>query len=138
MMKINESSENYLESILILEQRNPVVRMSDIATLLQVSKPSVNKAMGVLKEAGYIRQEVYGTIHLTPSGREYAEKVYSRHVLFKRFFVEVLGIDEQTAEEDACHMEHCVSDKTMSKLRGFLNDALRKNRQKTEDLPREE
>ena len=112
--------------------------MSDIATLLQVSKPSVNKAMGVLKEAGYIRQEVYGTIHLTPSGREYAEKVYSRHVLFKRFFVEVLGIDEQTAEEDACHMEHCVSDKTMSKLRVFLNDALRKNRQKTEDLPREE
>ena len=57
MMKINESSENYLESILILEQRNPVVRMSDIATLLQVSKPSVNKAMGVLKEAGYIRHD---------------------------------------------------------------------------------
>ena len=120
MMKINESSENYLESILILEQRNPVVRMSDIATLLQVSKPSVNKAMGVLKEAGYIRQEVYGTIHLTPSGREYAEKVYSRHVLFKRFFVEVLGIDEQTAEEDACHMEHCLSEDSFQKLKAHM------------------
>lgn len=79
MERINESSENYLESILILEQRNPSVRMSDIAAMLHVSKPSVNKAMGVLKDAGYIHQEIYGTIHLTESGRQYAEKVYSRH-----------------------------------------------------------
>ena len=64
--------------------------MSDIAAMLHVSKPSVNKAMGVLKDAGYIHQEVYGTIHLTEAGRQYAEKVYSRHVLFKRFLTEVL------------------------------------------------
>lgn len=130
MERINESSENYLESILILEQRSSAVRMSDIAAMLRVSKPSVNKAMGVLKEAGYIHQEVYGTIQLTESGRKYAEKVYSRHILFKRFFVEVLGIDEQTAEEDACHMEHCVSDDTMGKLRIFLTQALEDNRKK--------
>ncbi|WP_279194170.1 metal-dependent transcriptional regulator [Holdemania massiliensis] len=130
MEKMNESSENYLESILILEQRNPSVRMSDIAAMLHVSKPSVNKAMGVLKDAGYIHQEVYGTIHLTESGRQYAQKVYSRHVLFKRFLMEVLEIDEQTAEEDACHMEHCVSDATMDKLRVFLTEALERNDQK--------
>ncbi|WP_241679451.1 metal-dependent transcriptional regulator [Holdemania massiliensis] len=127
---MNESSENYLESILILEQRNPSVRMSDIAAMLHVSKPSVNKAMGVLKDAGYIHQEVYGTIHLTESGRHYAQKVYSRHVLFKRFLMEVLEIDEQTAEEDACHMEHCVSDATMDKLRIFLTEALERSDQK--------
>lgn len=130
MERINESSENYLESILILEQRNPSVRMSDIAAMLHVSKPSVNKAMGVLKDAGYIHQEVYGTIHLTESGRHYAQKVYSRHVLFKRFLMEVLEIDEQTAEEDACHMEHCVSDATMDKLRIFLTEALERSDQK--------
>lgn len=130
MERMNESSENYLESILILEQRNPSVRMSDIAAMLHVSKPSVNKAMGVLKDAGYIHQEVYGTIHLTESGRHYAEKVYSRHVLFKRFLMEVLEIDEQTAEEDACHMEHCVSDATMDKLRIFLTEALERSDQK--------
>ena len=130
MERMNESSENYLESILILEQRNPSVRMSDIAAMLQVSKPSVNKAMGVLKDAGYIHQEVYGTIHLTESGRHYAQKVYSRHVLFKRFLMEVLEIDEQTAEEDACHMEHCVSDATMDKLRIFLTEALERSDQK--------
>ena len=110
--------------------RNPSVRMSDIAAMLHVSKPSVNKAMGVLKDAGYIHQEVYGTIHLTESGRHYAQKVYSRHVLFKRFLMEVLEIDEQTAEEDACHMEHCVSDATMDKLRIFLTEALERSDQK--------
>lgn len=130
MERMNESSENYLESILILEQRNPSVRMSDIAAMLHVSKPSVNKARGVLKDAGYIHQEVYGTIHLTESGRHYAQKVYSRHVLFKRFLMEVLEIDEQTAEEDACHMEHCVSDATMDKLRIFLTEALERSDQK--------
>ena len=130
MERINESSENYLESILILEQRNPSVRMSDIAAMLHVSKPSVNKAMGVLKDAGYIHQEIYGTIHLTESGRQYAEKVYSRHILFKRFLTEVLEVDEPTAEEDACHMEHCVSHETMDKLRIFLTEALERNAQK--------
>ena len=131
MERINESSENYLESILILEQRNPSVRMSDIAAMLHVSKPSVNKAMGVLKDAGYIHQEVYGTIHLTEAGRQYAEKVYSRHVLFKRFLTEVLEIDEATAEEDSCHMEHCVSDETIDKLRIFLTEALERSEQKS-------
>ena len=128
-MKINESAENYLETILILEKKNIQVRMSDIAAMLNVSKPSVNKAMSILKEAGYILQQRYGAILLTDAGREYANKVYQRHLLFKRFFVEVLQIDPVIAEEDACHMEHCISDTTMAKLNVFLNEVLEKNKQ---------
>jgi len=125
-MKINEASENYLEAILVLEKKEEHVRMSDIAKMLNVSKPSVNKAMGILKEAGYILQEKYGTIIFTDAGRQYAEKVYARHRLFKRFFIEILGIEESIAEEDACHMEHCVSDETMSKLDEYLTQVLNK------------
>ena len=123
-MKINEASENYLEAILVLERNEEQVRMSDIAKMLNVSKPSVNKAMGILKDAGYILQEKYGTILLTEEGRQYAEKVYARHRLFKRFFIEILGIEESVAEEDACHMEHCVSDETREKLDAYLTQIL--------------
>ena len=129
-MKINEATENYLEAILILEEKERQVRMSDIAKMLSVSKPSVNKAMGVLKDAGYILQQKYGTILLTEEGRKYATKVYDRHKLFKRFFTEVLEIEEAVAEEDACHMEHCVSDTTMEKLRVFLMGVLEENQKK--------
>ena len=129
-MKINEATENYLEAILILTEKDQQVRMSDIAKMLNVSKPSVNKAMGALKEAGYILQQRYGTILLTDEGRLYAAKVYERHKLFKRFFTEVLGIEESVAEEDACHMEHCVSDITMEKLRIFLTGILNENQKK--------
>lgn len=126
-MRINEANENYLEAILILEEKDVQVRMSDIAKLLNVSKPSVNKAMGVLKESGYILQQRYGTILLTEEGRKYAEKVYQRHKLFKRFFIEVLHVEEAVAEEEACHMEHCISDSTMEKLNQFLTKALEEN-----------
>lgn len=123
-MRINEATENYLEAILILEEKDTQVRMSDVAKMLKVSKPSVNKAMGVLKEAGYILHQKYGTILLTDEGREYAQKVYNRHKLFKRFFVEVLEVEEEIAEEEACHMEHCISDSTMEKLNAFLNQIM--------------
>lgn len=127
-MRINEATENYLEAILRLEGQEKQVRMSDIAKMLNVSKPSVNKAMGILKDAGYILQHRYGTIILTEEGRQYAEKVYQRHKLFKRFFIEVLHIEEEVAEEDACHMEHCISDTTMERLDIFLSEVLDKNK----------
>lgn len=123
-MRINEATENYLEAILILEEKDTQVRMSDVAKMLKVSKPSVNKAMGVLKDAGYILHQKYGTILLTDEGREYAQKVYNRHKLFKRFFVEVLKVEEEIAEEEACHMEHCISDSTMEKLNAFLTQIM--------------
>lgn len=123
-MRINEATENYLEAILILEEKDTQVRMSDVAKMLKVSKPSVNKALGVLKDAGYILHQKYGTILLTDEGREYAQKVYDRHKLFKRFFVEVLKVEEEIAEEEACHMEHCISDSTMEKLNAFLTQIM--------------
>lgn len=123
-MRINEATENYLEAILILEEKDTQVRMSDVAKMLKVSKPSVNKALGVLKDAGYILHQKYGTILLTDEGREYAQKVYNRHKLFKRFFVEVLEVEEEIAEEEACHMEHCISDSTMEKLNAFLTQIM--------------
>lgn len=126
-MRINEATENYLEAILILEEKNKQVRMSDIAKMLGVSKPSVNKAMSVLRDSGWILQQKYGAILLTDEGRKYATKVYDRHKLFKRFFIEVLKLPEPVAEEDACHMEHCVSDETMDKLRVFLTRVLEEN-----------
>ncbi len=126
-MRINEASEDYLEAILRLEEKNIQVRMSDIAIHLGVSKPSVNKAMNILKDAGYITQQKYGSILLTEKGRSYAQKVYQRHQLFMNFFVNVLKIDPIIAEEDACHMEHCISDETMQKLDVFLKEMIEKS-----------
>lgn len=124
-MSTNEAIENYLEAILILQKEKKLVRMSDIATFLKVSKPSVNKAMNSLRESGYIAQELYGHIEFTAEGRQYANKIYERHLLFKRFLMEVLYIDEKIAEEDACHMEHAVSDITMRELKRFIKNQLK-------------
>lgn len=123
-MKINEANEDYLEALLILSEKSEKIRMSDVATFLNVSKPSVNSAMNKLQDLGYINQEYYGAITLTDIGLKYATKVYDRHKLFRNFLVKVLNIDEDIAEEDACHMEHCVSDATMIKLEKFIEDQL--------------
>ena len=120
-MKIQESGENYLETILSLEQKNGVVRSIDIANELGFSKPSVSRAMGVLKKAGYIEQEAYGNIRLTEAGRARASEVYNRHVLLTRFFVERLSLDPKIAEQDACRIEHVISPETMERIRAVLD-----------------
>ena len=119
-MKIQESGENYLETILLLERRNGVVRSIDIANELGFSKPSVSRAMGVLKKAGYVEQEAYGTISLTEAGRERAEAVYERHTLITAFLSEVLDVDDDIAEHDACRSEHIVSAQTVERMRSVL------------------
>ena len=119
-MKIQESGENYLETILLLERRNGVVRSIDIANELGFSKPSVSRAMGVLKKAGYVEQEAYGTISLTEAGRERAEAVYERHTLITAFLSEVLDVDDDIAEHDACRIEHIVSAQTVERMRSEL------------------
>ncbi|MGM9649421.1 MAG: metal-dependent transcriptional regulator [Butyricicoccaceae bacterium] len=119
-MKIQESGENYLETILLLERRNGVVRSIDIANELGFSKPSVSRAMGVLKKAGYVEQEAYGTISLTEAGRERAEAVYERHTLITAFLNEVLDVDDDIAEHDACRIEHIVSAQTVERMRSAL------------------
>lgn len=116
---IGESSEDYLETILMLEKSGKV-RCVDIARHLNVSKPSVNKAMNVLKEKGYILQETYGDIHLTQEGRDVAEAVYDRHKTICAFFIDILGVSKENAEEDACKVEHVISAETFDKMRKAL------------------
>lgn len=117
--KLGESLEDYLETLLQLEAKGKI-RCVDVAKLMNVSKPSVNKAMNVLKEKGFVRQEAYGDIHLTAQGREIAQQVYTRHKTITSFLHEVLGVSLEVAESDACHIEHALSDETFSKLKLFM------------------
>ena len=107
-MKIQESAENYLETILMLSQVKPHVRSIDIATELEFSKPSVSVAMKNLRENGYILVDPSGYITLSESGREIAETMYERHTLLSNWLM-YLGVDRKTAVEDACRMEHILS-----------------------------
>ena len=99
-MKIQESGENYLETILMLEQKNGSVRSIDIANELEFSKPSVSRAMSILKTAGFITMDKNNQILLTPEGRQKAESVYERHCLLSRFLEEILGVDHDTASAE--------------------------------------
>ena len=107
-MKILESSENYLETILLLSKRLPVVRSVDIAEELSFARPSVSIAMKRLRENGYIEVDGSGFITLTEEGKKIADSVYDRHVLLTEFF-KSLGVDPETASEDACRIEHVIS-----------------------------
>lgn len=120
-MKIHQSGEDYLETILLLEMRNGSVRAVDVANKLGYSKPSVTRAMGVLKKAGLVQQEAYGNIYLTDEGRRRAVEVYDRHVLIKQFLMTTLQLDDRTAENDACQIEHVISPKTVERMRAYLD-----------------
>ena len=107
-MKIQESAENYLETILIIGNRKPQVRSIDIANELEFSKPSVSVAMKNLRLNGYINMDHEVFITLTPSGKAIADKIYERHQLLSAWLVR-LGVDPKVAAEDACRMEHVIS-----------------------------
>lgn len=107
-MKIHESAENYLETILILKKRQGQVRSIDIASELSFSKPSVSVAMKNLRQNGYIQVDGNGYITLTDAGRKIAETMYERHTMLSSWLV-YLGVDQKTAVEDACRMEHVLS-----------------------------
>ncbi len=107
-MKIQESAENYLETILMLGKTKPHVRSIDIANELDFSKPSVSVAMKNLRQNGYIQVDGNGYITLTESGRSIAETMYERHTMLSSWLV-YLGVDQKTAVEDACRMEHVLS-----------------------------
>ena len=110
-MKIHESAENYLETILILQKRQGQVRSIDIASELSFSKPSVSVAMKNLRLNGYIDVSKDGFITLLDKGREIAEKMYERHTLFSDWLI-ALGVSPQVAAEDACRIEHVISSET--------------------------
>ena len=107
-MKIQESAENYLETILMLGHTKPHVRSIDIANELDFSKPSVSVAMKNLRQNGYIQVDGNGYITLTDAGRKIAETMYERHTMLSSWLV-YLGVDQKTAVEDACRMEHVLS-----------------------------
>lgn len=115
-MRIYESAEDYLEAILVIGQRRGAVRSIDIANELSFSKPSVSVAMKKLRESGYIEMEADGFIHLLPSGREIAERIYERHRTLTDFFV-YLGVSEEAASADACKVEHDLSPETFEKIK---------------------
>ncbi len=121
---LSASAEDYLETILEIGGTGQAVRSVDIAGHLHVSKASVNKAMNLLRDAGLIDHAHYGQIQLTATGRQQAEAVLRRHMMLKRFLVEVLGIAEATAERDACRMEHAISEETRVKWLTYLEKVL--------------
>lgn len=115
-MKIQESAENYLETILILKNKNGAVRSIDIANELGFSKPSVSVAMKNLRENGYIEVDSLGYITLLDSGRQIAEKIYERHTTLSKWLVS-LGVDAKTAAEDACRIEHIISSESFEAIK---------------------
>lgn len=116
---VNESSEDYLETILILSKRLPVVRSVDIANELNYTKPSVSIAMKNLREKKHITVTDAGFIYLTDSGREIAEMIYERHETISRWLAS-LGVPEKTAAEDACKMEHVISKESFDALKRVI------------------
>ena len=124
-MKIRESAENYLETILVLSQKGEKVRSIDIVNELDYSKPSVSIAMKNLREKGYIVIDDDGHITLTGKGRRIAETIYERHVAISDWLIS-LGVDKKTAVNDACKMEHCMSEKSFSAIKTHIKDWKRK------------
>lgn len=123
-MEIQRSGEDYLETIYILQKRTGYVRSIDIATEMNYSKPSVSKGMSILRELGYITMGSDGQIKLTDSGEMRAKEVYSRHLVIREFFVRKLGVSADTAEMDACRVEHVISEETYLRLKDFMGECL--------------
>lgn len=115
-MKIQESGEMYLETILILSQKSPYVRSIDVGEYMGFSKPSVSHAMGLLRTGGYVNMDANGYLTLTEAGAELAGKIYERHQILTKILV-MLGVNAETAAEDACKMEHDISDESFVALK---------------------
>ena len=117
-MNIHESGEMYLEAIYVLNQKTGFVRSIDVSEYLGYSKPSVSRAMGILRKGEYIVVDKDGSITLTPAGQEIAEKIYARHTLLTRLLIHI-GVSEETAAEDACKLEHAISDESFEALKKY-------------------
>ena len=122
-MKLQESGENYLETILILQQRMQHVRSIDVATELGFSKPSISRAVNLLRANGYLDVDGNGYLWLTESGRAVAERMYERHRLLTRYLM-ALGVSEETAHQDACRIEHVISAESFEKIKEHVQTRL--------------
>ena len=117
-MRLHRSGEDYLEAILILEHKRGYVRSLDVAQQLSVTKPSVSNATRLLKEGGFLTMDEEKLIHLTELGREVAESIYERHCILTEGLI-FLGVDPETAEQDACRIEHDLSRQSFEKLKEY-------------------
>ena len=122
-MSIHESGEMYLEAILVLSQKNGFVRSIDVSEYLGYSKPSVSRAVGILKKGEYIRMEKDGSLILTESGKAIAEKIFERHTVLSRLLIR-LGVSEETATADACKLEHAISDESFEAIKRHMAEHL--------------
>ena len=120
LVKIQESGENYLETILILQNKNAYVRSIDVANELEFTKASVSRAMSILKEAGFLTMEQSGNLVLTETGRKKAEAVYERHTLIAQFLEMALGVDPVIAAQDSCRIEHIISEESFERIKQFI------------------
>jgi len=120
-MALQESGEMYLETILVLSHKKSAVRSIDICEHMGYSKPSVSRAVGLLKNGGYIAIDPDGHITLTDQGREVAQKIYDRHRILSEFLVKI-GVDPAVAAEDACKMEHAISDETYFAIKKHITE----------------
>ncbi len=119
-MNLQESGQMYLESILILTKKNPNVRSIDVCEYMGFSKPSVSRAIGLLKSGGYVSVDENGYLSLTPMGADIAHKMYERHTLLTELLTS-MGVSEKTASEDACKIEHHISDESFDAIKKALN-----------------
>ena len=120
MRKTHESAEDYLENILILRERNGNVRSIDIVNEMNYSKPSISIAMKKLRTEGLVEMDLSGYITLTSKGEEIAQRIYKRHRLLKKVLM-AIGVEEETAAEEACRIEHDINDDTYDKINAFYN-----------------
>lgn len=121
-VKLTGSLEDYLEAVYLVEKKKGEVRITDIALFMNLSKPSVNKAVSTLKESGLLEHEKYGTIKLTESGTKLAKEIYFRHETLTKFFIETLDIEPEIAENEACKIEHIISRQTLNKLVDYMKN----------------
>lgn len=118
-MAMQESGEMYLETIYVLSQHSSTVRSIDVAEHLGYSKPSVSRAVGLLEKDGLLRRDETGALMLTEAGEEKARRIYERHTVLTKLFIR-LGVDEETAAEDACRIEHYISDQSFEAIKAHM------------------
>ena len=119
-MRLQESGEMYLETIYVLSKQMDIVRSIDVVEHMGYSKPSVSRAVGLLKKGGYLTMEDTGALVLTPEGLDIGKKIYDRHKLLTAFLMRI-GVERETAAEDACRMEHAISDATYDAIRKHMD-----------------
>lgn len=127
MDELTKSLEDYLEMILVLQREQGSARVTDIAQKLNVKKPAVTNALKILSEKGLVLYSPYKEVYLTTEGKRLAEDLFNKHKIITKFFTDVLDVEPEKAEEDACKVEHIISDETFRKLQCFLKYVLESN-----------